>query len=68
MTAYSLTEVRYPDKPARYFVDGKRVSKDAYEALTTRARMFGRLECFSTRAVPLPDGTFKRFNYSTATV
>jgi len=68
MTSHDLLQVRYPDKPTRFFIDGKRVSRERFEHMETQARMFGRLECFNTRAIPLPGGTFKRFNYSTAIV
>lgn len=66
MHRFSLLEVRYPDKPARFFANGKRISRDEWERIHIRANIDGRLDCFSTRAIPQPGGTFKRFNYSHA--
>lgn len=58
-----LTQWLYPDQPARFYIDGKRVSRDRFEQVRNTAT---RLECFHTRAFPQPGGTFKRVNYSVA--
>lgn len=62
----TMLEVRYPDKPPRYFVNGRRVPVDHYNLIREQALMFGRLDCFSTKAVQVNRGKFKRFNYSHA--
>ena len=64
MPSFELTQIITPDKPTRYSANGKRVSKDRYEEIERLARMFGRHECFTTRAKQLDGGTFKRWNYS----
>lgn len=44
-----LLEVRRDDKPARYYIDGKRVSKEDYEYQITLARIDNRQhQCFTT--------------------
>ena len=60
-----LLEIQYPDKPARFFIDGTRVSRATFESRVIAKQVRGKVKnCFSTRAVPMPGGTFKRFNYS----
>lgn len=34
----------------RYYVNGVRVTRDAYETISTRARMYGKQDCFTGRA------------------
>lgn len=66
MPHYSLIQTLNTGKPARFSANGKRISRAEYEHITTMARMHGHLECFSTRAWPLPDGGTRRKNYSCA--
>jgi hypothetical protein len=63
--SYHLTQWLYPDKAARFFIDGKRVSRAQYEHICSTAE---RLDCFSTRAWPIEGGSFKRRNDSCATM
>lgn len=67
MPSYSLIETRHSNKPARYSANGKRVSKAAYELIVQQALMYGKLDCFLTRAWPEGKGGTKRKNYSHAT-
>ena len=60
----NLSEVLSPSAPARFHIDGKRVSRAHWEAVKERAYADGTLCCFSTRAKQMPGGTFKRWNYS----
>lgn len=63
---YSLIETLTTGKPARFSANGKRISREEWNRIQTMARMYGRLECFSTRAWPLDNGGTKRKNYSHA--
>jgi hypothetical protein len=67
MRQVELSQVTTEGKPARYHVNGRRVSQAAYARIIGRAL---RIDCFSTRAKELPGdrGRFKRWNYSTATL
>ena len=45
-----LLRVTYSHKPARYYVDGRRVTRDSYwDSVDARERAGGRLNSFSTR-------------------
>lgn len=60
-----LREVRTCDKPARYYIDGKRVDKQFYEYFILREQLAGKqLNSFFTRAKDLGNGMVKRWNYS----
>lgn len=60
-----LLEVRYPDKPARYFINGRRVSRDDWDYTNIIADKRGkRRDCFQTKSKDLGGGQFKRYNYS----
>lgn len=60
-----LVEHRYSDKPARFYIDGVRVSRDKWEHVHVLANIQGkRLECFKTRAFPYGEGNTHRINYS----
>ena len=60
-----LTEHRYSDRPARYYIDGRRVSRNTYETAIITARMKCRDHgCFSTKCKPLSRGRFHRINRS----
>jgi hypothetical protein len=62
----SLVEHLYSDKPGRYYIDGRRVSRDAYETAITTARMENRDHgCFMTKCKEIDNGRFHRINYST---
>lgn len=66
MQSYKLIQTLTTGKPARYSVDGKRVSKETYEYISTRTHTYGRMECISTMAWPIDNGGIKRKNYSIA--
>lgn len=66
MAHYHLSETNGGDKPARYFANGKRVSRDEFERIKARALRDGHLDCFHTKAKQLPGGKFRRVNLSTA--
>jgi len=52
-------------KPGKYYIDGKRKSRDVYEHYILVREMKGkRLNCFHTKAIPLEGGRIKRYNYS----
>lgn len=58
-----LCQVLTTGKPARFSCNGKRISRDTWDAIHTHAI---RIECFSTKAKPMDNGGTKRWNYSTA--
>jgi len=60
----NMTQTLSPDGPARFYRDGRRIGRAAYEALMGRAYSDGTLCCLSTKAKQMPGGTFKRWNYS----
>lgn len=66
MPSYQLIQTLTSGKPARFSANGKRISRDEYERIIITAGMFGRHECFNTRAWPLDNGGTKRKNYSYA--
>lgn len=52
-----LTHHQYSAKPDRYFIDGKRVSYDAYDLAGIKARIGGdQICCFITRRRTAPPG------------
>jgi hypothetical protein len=53
-----LVQWLYPDAPARFYIDGRRVNRAAYES----AYDMSRTCCYTTRAWQMPGGTFKRRN------
>lgn len=61
-----LIQHRYSDKPGRYYIDGRRVSREAYETTIITARM-NNLDhgCFMTKCKEIDNGRFHRINYST---
>lgn len=65
MRKIELLEVRQPNKPARFYADGKRVSHRQFDYLELVAI---RLDTFHSKAKELPGGEFKRYNYKTATL
>lgn len=60
-----LTQVLSPDRPARYSANGRRISKAEYDRLIERGIAEGTYSNASTRAIQLPGGRFKRWNYTT---
>ena len=68
MAHYNLTQVLVDDKPARYYANSRRVSRDQYDHIIRMARMdaSGHIDCFATKAKQLPGGHFKRWNYCCA--
>lgn len=63
----ALTQHTYSNKPPRYYIDGVRVSRDAYELHVQMARMYGTYDCFRTVCKPYGNGMFHRINYSHTT-
>lgn len=63
MTIRQLSETAGADMAARFYVDGRRVSRAAYQAIKDSAQ---RLDCFATKARQLPGGRFRRTNYVSA--
>lgn len=60
MECYQLSETIGADMDSRFYVDGRRVSRSAYNALKDRAH---RLDCFATKARQIAGGRFRRTNY-----
>ncbi|WP_226019357.1 hypothetical protein [Novosphingobium sp. FKTRR1] len=61
-----LIEHRYSDKPARYYINSRRVSRDTYELAIVTARIKGQQHsCFMTKCKEASNGRFHRVNYST---
>lgn len=60
---YQLTEVTGADMPARYSINGRRVSKDRFRDVRDNA---DRLECVTTRGKQVGGGRIRRWNYTTA--
>ena len=63
---HSLTKIQGADMETRFTIDGRRVSRERYEHVERMARMYGRHDCFSTRAIQKPGGKIRRWNYSLA--
>lgn len=68
MAHFNLIAVTGGGLQSRYFANGKRISAGEYDRITNRAFCdpLGKLDCFRTKAKPLPGGKFRRTNYSTA--
>lgn len=64
---YQLIEHIGGDKPPRYYINGKRVSYDAFEVIRKAAYANGSLGCFLTKAKQIGT-TFRRTNYSNASI
>lgn len=64
--SYQLTEHNGGGFPARYHVDGKRVSKTTFDTIRDKAFRDGRLDCFQTKCRPIGNGEFRRTNWSVA--
>jgi hypothetical protein len=56
----NLLVTRRDDRPARYFADGRRISRDCFETIQIEARMYGRIECFWTRSIFRSGHTLRR--------
>lgn len=50
------------DMPARYTVDGRRVSKETYNALMDTAHSLGTVECLWTKGRQVTGGRIRRTN------
>lgn len=68
MTHYNLIQTLTTNKPARYSINGVRVSRDKYENVIQQAHMYGRVECLATKAWSIDNGGTKRKNYTTAII
>ena len=67
MTQYfDLVEHYGADMPARYYVNGRRVSRREFQSIKDRAHTQGRIDCFSTKGRQLPGGKIRRTNYCVA--
>ena len=51
-----------PDRPARFYLDGRRISRARYDSLMERAYSEGTLCNAWTRGADLGGGKFKRWN------
>jgi hypothetical protein len=58
-----LRQTMNPDRPARYYADGKRITKAEYDRLFNKANLHGHADCFATKCRQLPGGKFQRTNY-----
>lgn len=63
---YNMSQTIGADMESRFYINGRRVSRDKFDYVQMRARMTGTIDCFSTRARQLPDGKIRRTNYCTA--
>lgn len=68
MRHFQIAEHTGGDMPARFYIDGKRVSRAAMQDLKDKAYSHGRLECFQTVGKERPGGRTRRVNYSTAAI
>jgi len=68
MADYKLLQVLREDSPPRFYANGRRISRDRYESISTQASMFGHLDCFASKCKPLPGGKFIRRNYVSARI
>lgn len=50
-------------KATLFYIDRKRVSRAHFHHIETLARMNGRMDCFHTKAIELPGGKTRRWNY-----
>ena len=64
---YRMTEHNGADTPARYYVNGIRVSAERFRDLKERAYSSGRLDSFATKGRQLRGGRIRRTNYCVAT-
>lgn len=64
---YRLTEHNGADIPPRYYINGIRVSRERFDDVRARAYQSGRLDSFATKCKSMPNGRFRRTNYSVAT-
>ena len=65
MAHHNLIEHKGADMPARFYIDGKRVSREKFEHVEQIARAYGRSECFYTKCRELEGGRLRRINYKT---
>jgi len=63
---FELSDHEGAGMQARFYVNGKRVSRDEFETIETRAYMSGRLHTFHTIGKPIAGGKIRRINYKTA--
>ena len=63
---FQLTQYIGADQQARFYANGKRISRAEFETIETRAYMSGRLDCFQTIGKEKPGGKTRRINYKTA--
>lgn len=63
---YTMSQTIGADMESRFYINGRRVSREYFDCVQTRARMTGTIDCFSTRARQLPGGKIRRTNYCVA--
>ena len=63
MPSYQLTDHKGADMPARFYIDGVRVSRERYEHIEQQGYTFGRVDTFHTVGKPQPRGRTRRTNY-----
>lgn len=60
-----LTEHSYANKPSRYYIDGKRVSRDRFDYVRILARLSNWQHCcFSGRTLCVAPGAEHHVHYS----
>ena len=59
---HNLSETVGANTAARYYDNGKRISRAEYDRIRDRAYREGRVDCLSTKARQVGD-TFRRTNY-----
>lgn len=63
MKIYNMSETKGGGMEARFYIDGKRVSRATFQTVEREA---SRLDCFHTRAWPVAGGKTRRTNYKSA--
>ena len=66
MNTYNIAEIKGADMQARFYVNGKRVSREKCENIKQQGYMFGTVNTFHTKAWQVGTKT-RRTNYMTVT-
>lgn len=62
---YSMTDHKGADMPARFYIDGVRVSREKFEDIKDRGHREGRVNCFHTSGREIAGGKTRRTNHCT---
>ena len=62
---YRLTDHKGAGMTARFYINGRRVSRERYELIEQMGYTNGRVDCFHTSAKPVDGGKTRRSNYKT---